>query len=127
MLNQSGITSVKGMTKKSIVIDNKLMFATSCMIADTGVLAGGDGKKIVKAGTPLKGDLTNRATALKVATAAEDAVVGIAEFDVDVTNGNANGACIVFGFIDESKLDSDVVEKITTVTKAKLPLITFIK
>lgn len=127
MLNQGGITKVTGMTKKSIVIDNKLMFATSCMIANTGVSAGDGGRKIVKAGTPLKGDVTNRETAFEVATTSTDNVVGIAEFDVDVTDGNANGACILFGFIDESKLDSDVTEKITTVTKAKLPMITFIK
>lgn len=133
MLNQSGIEKVTGMTKKSIIIDNKLMFATSCVIANAGVTAGGDGKKIVKAGTPLKGSLKARNTAFTVAKKDDTGIVGILETDVDVTKGNANGACIVFGFIDESKLDSSVVTLLDTTntdsTKIRdhLAMITFIK
>lgn len=133
MLNQSGIERVTGMVRKSIVIDNKLMFATSCMVANTEVSPGEDGKKIVKAGTPLKGDLKNRGTAFTVAKKDDTGIVGILETDVDVTKGNANAACIVFGFIDESKLDNSVVTLLDTANtdsskiRDKLPLITFIK
>ena len=132
MLNQSGITKTSGLARKTILIDTQLFFALPCMIAATGVTAGSDGKKIVKAGTPLKGSLLNRDEVFTVG-AKDDAVVGIAEHDVDVTAGTANGGIIVFGFIDESKLDTDVVALLdtantdTTKLRDKLTKITFCK
>ena len=132
MLNQSGITKTSGLARKTILIDTQLFFALPCMIAATGVTAGSDGKKIVKAGTPLKGSLLNRDEAFTVG-AKDDVVVGIAEHDVDVTAGTANGGIIVFGFIDESKLDTDVVALLdtantdTTKLRDKLTKITFCK
>ncbi len=132
MLNQSGITKTSGLSRKTILIDTQLLFALPCMIANTGVTAGTDGKKIVKAGTPLVGSLTDRDTAFTVG-AKDAAVVGIAEHDVDVTAGTANGAVIVFGFIDESKLDADVVTLLDTANtdnsklRDKLAKITFCK
>ena len=132
MLNQSGITKTSGLARKTILIDTQLFFALPCMIAATGVTAGSDGKKIVKAGTPLKGSLLNRDEVFTVG-AKDDAVVGIAEHDVDVTAGAANGGIIVFGFIDESKLDTDVVALLdtantdTTKLRDKLTKITFCK
>lgn len=135
MLNQSDVTKTSGLARKTILIDTQLFFALPCMIAATGVKAGSDGKKIVKAGTPLKGSLLNRDEAFTVGANddADDAVVGIAEHDVDVTAGTANGGIIVFGFIDESKLDTDVVELLdtantdTTKLRDKLTKITFCK
>lgn len=132
MLNQSGITKTSGLARKTILIDTQLFFALPCMIAATGVKVGSDGKKIVKAGTPLNGSLLDRDKAFTVGIK-DDAVVGIAEHDVDVTAGTANGGIIVFGFIDESKLDADVVEMLdienTDLTKLrdKLTKITFCK
>ena len=102
------------------------------MIAATGVTAGSDGKKIVKAGTPLKGSLLNRDEAFTVGVK-DDAVVGIAEHDVDVTAGPANGGIIIFGFIDEDKLDASVVALLDTANtdssklRDKLTHITFCK
>lgn len=132
MLNQSGVTKTTGMARKTILFDTQLMFALPVMISNSGVSAGQDGKKIVKAGTPLKGSLLNRDEAFTVG-AKDDAVVGIAEHDVDVTSGTANGGIIVFGFIDESKLDTDVVALLNTVNtdttklRDKLTKITFCK
>lgn len=132
MLNQSGVTKTTGMARKTILFDTQLMFALPVMISNSGVSAGQDGKKIVKAGTPLKGSLLNRDEAFTVG-AKDDAVVGIAEHDVDVTSGTANGGIIVFGFIDESKLDTDVVTLLNTVNtdttklRDKLTKITFCK
>lgn len=125
MLNQSGITKTVGATRKTMLYDTQLFFSLSCMIANTGV-ADADGKKIVKAGTPLKGDLSNRDVAFTVA-GAEDTPVGIAMHDVDVTKGTMNGAVLVFGFVDEDKLDATVTTMLTTEMKAKLPKITFCK
>lgn len=132
MLNQSGITKTSGLARKTILIDTQLFFALPCMIAATGVEARSDGKKIVKAGTPLKGSLLSRDEVFTVGVK-DDAVVGIAEHDVDVTAGTANGGIIVFGFIDESKLDTDVVALLDTANtdstklRDKLAKITFCK
>lgn len=132
MLNQSGITKTSGLTRNTILFDTQLFFALPCMIAATGVEAGSDGRKIVKAGTPLKGSLLNRDEAFTVG-AKDDAVVGIVEHDVDVTAGTANGGVIIFGFIDEDKLDASVVTLLDTENtdksklRDKLTKITFCK
>lgn len=132
MLNQSGVTKTTGLSRKTILYSTKLFLALSVIISNAGVEADASGKKIVKAGTPLKGSLLNRDEAFTVG-AKDDAVVGIAEHDVDVTAGTANGGIIVFGFIDESKLDTDVVALLdtantdTTKLRDKLTKITFCK
>ena len=132
MLNQTGVTKTTGLSRKTILYDTKLLFTLSVIISNAGVEADSEGKKIVKAGTPLKGSLLNRDEAFTVG-AKDDAVVGIAEHDVDVTAGTANGGIIVFGFIDESKLDTDVVTLLNTVNtdttklRDKLTKITFCK
>ena len=123
MLNQSGIQKVSAGTRKTILYDTKLFFALSCKVSDSGVTAV-DGKKIVKAGTPLAGNPNARDTAFTVATGASD-VICILEHDVDVTEGEANGSALFFGFIDQSKLDSTVVTKLTAEVKKALPMIKF--
>lgn len=127
MLNQSGVTKTTGLARKTILFDTQLMFALPVIISDSGISAGSDGKKIVKAGTPLTGDLTNRDTAFTAVTGGTGSAVGILEHDVDVTAGNANGACLTFGFIDVDKLDSDVVSMLSTEIKGKLTGIQFVK
>lgn len=123
MLNQSGVTKTSAGTRKTILYDTKLFFALSIKVSDSGVELK-DGKKIVKAGTILAGDKNDRDTAFTVATGKTD-VVAILEHDVDVTSGEANGSAIFFGFIDESKLDNDVKEKLTTDVKSAIPAIQF--
>ena len=34
--------------------------------------------------------------------------------DVDVTDGNANGTALIFGFVNVNRVDSDVATAITT-------------
>lgn len=121
MLNQSGITKTSYGTPKTLLANSTMRHAVSCIIANTGVIAGDGGKKIVKAGTPLKGDLTNPNTPFTTAGAG-DTPIGVCQTDVDVTNGNANGSCLVFGFIRKSAMDSATQEAFAAV-KAKLPLI----
>lgn len=119
--------------------------AIPIMISASGIVADSDGKKIVKAGTPLTGNLTNRSTAFTKAstteatdgtlvvpsgggtvvlpTEAKSNAVGILLYDVDVTHGNAPGSLVIFGFIDEAKLP----EAIGNEVKAALKMITFLK
>ena len=74
-------------------------------------------KKIVKAGTPIKVDLMNlKNVAVKAdGTTAMNAVV---LHDVDVTDGNANGTALIFGFVNVNRVDSDVATAITTAVGA---------
>lgn len=125
MLNQTGITKVSGTTRKTILIAPELAFSLSCKIANTGVVAGEDGRKLVLAGTPLKGDLEARDTEFTVAQSGETPV-GIVLHDVDVTKGTANSQVVIFGFVDTSKLESSVVEALADM-REKLPKITFVK
>lgn len=131
MLNQSGVRTVVGTTRKTILVDEMNSTAFSCKIANTGVTAVG-GKKIVKAGTPLAGSLLTRDTAFTVAADSGEQpktsnAVGVLLHDVDVTGGTANGQVLVFGFVDVSKLESDVVTKLTDAAKANMKMIQFVK
>lgn len=136
MLNQTGVKTTHGTTRKTILVDELNSTALSCMVANTGVTADSTtGKKIVKAGTPLAGSLLARGTAFTVAKdttgsdgapATSDAV-GILLHDVDVTAGTANAQVVIFGFIDVSKLDSDVVTKLTDAAKSNMKMIQFVK
>lgn len=125
MLNQSGIKKTSATTRKTILIAPELAFSMSCMVANTGVDAGEDGKKIVKAGTPLAGDLMARDTEFTVA-GTEDTPVGILLHDVDVTEGTANAQVVVFGFVDVTKLEEEVATVLVGAT-SKLPKITLVK
>lgn len=124
MLNQTGISKVSATTRKTILVDEMNSTAFSCIVSNTGVTEV-DGKKIIKAGTPVKGSLVARDTAFQVS--ADENAVGIILHDVDVTKGNANSQVVVFGFIDISKLDSDVQAMITSDVKDALKMIQFVK
>lgn len=66
MLNQTGIKKVSGTTRKTILVDERNSTAFSVVVANDGVEAGSDGKKIIKAGTPVYGSLMARNTAFKL-------------------------------------------------------------
>lgn len=115
MLNQTGFETKSYNTRKTILIDPQNSTALSCMVSDTGVTAGADGKKIVYAGTPVYGDKLKRNTPFTVSAPSGQTgakPVGVILHDVDVTNGPANSQFVIFGTID--------VSKITTTTAVKL-------
>lgn len=130
MLNQTGIK------KTSAVSTNQILFATTpqmsvgVVVANTGITAGADGKKIIKAGTPIHGDLTARTTAFTKETTSTGTsnATAILLHDVDVTSGNANATALVFGFVDLNKLDTATAGLITSEVKTALKgNVTFIK
>lgn len=129
MLNQSTISTEQGATRKTILVDELNSTAFSCKVANTGISADSDGKKIAKAGTPLTGNLTARGTAFVKAstTSGVSNAVGILLHDVDVTDGTKNAQVVVFGFIDLNKLESDVQELVTAEVKTALRMIQFVK
>lgn len=125
MLNQSDVVTRVGTTRKTILVDELNSTALSCMVTNTGVEADSEGKKIVKAGTPVAGDLKARDTAFTVAADGTNAV-GVILHDVDVTKGTANSQVVIDGTIDVSKLESDVVTMVNAAA-SKLPTIKFVK
>lgn len=125
MLNQSKVTIESGVATRNILVDLNNTTSVSCKVANTGVSADASGKKIVKAGTPVKGSLTARDTDFTVAVDGEDAV-GVILHDVDVTEGTANSQVVVSGLIDLTKVDTDVAEMLTA-AEANLKMIQLVK
>lgn len=129
MLNQTSVKRYSGTTRKTILVDELNSTAFSIVVSNTGVEPGADGRKIIKAGTPVTGSLTERNTAFTVAkdSGGNNNAVGVILHDVDVTEGEANSQVVVFGFIDISKLESDVVALITEAAKKSMRMIQFVK
>lgn len=127
MLNRSGISKTTMTAPRQILANVELQSSVGCIVPQAlGVEVGG--KKIAKAGTPIEVDLMDLQTAAVKAdgTTAMNAVL---LHDVDVTNGNANGTALIFGFVNVNRVESDVATAITTavgVTGASKQ-ITFIK
>lgn len=97
--------------------------AITVNVSATGVSAGADGRKIVRAGTVIGGGViadptTDAVAADGVSVAAE----GILYHDVDVTDGVSVGTMIIRGVIDGAKLPAEV----TPVQKAQLKNIVII-
>lgn len=117
MFNQSGITKTTGAAPVQILANVELQYSMGVVVSQA---AGKDinGKKIVKAGTPLTGSLDARATAFTAAGEAN--AVGVLLHDVDVTNGNANGTLLLFGFVNTNRLDSATKALITAGVKTAL-------
>lgn len=78
----------------------------ACVVSATGVSANADGKKIVKAGTPIP---ANDGTAL-----------GVLLHDVDVTQGDAPGTYVYEGVLDPAKLTANGIT-LTAAAKAAMP------
>ena len=72
MLNQSTFVKESGVTRKVILVDELNSTALSCKVANTGMDADSDGKKIAKAGTPLYGSIENREAAFTTSSSATD-------------------------------------------------------
>lgn len=125
MLNQTEFKTVSATTRKIILVDEKNSTAVSCKVANTGIDADDNGKKIAKAGTPLAGDLTQRGIAFTVAGNSTPSCVLL--HDVDVTEGTKNAQAVIFGTVDLSKLESDVQSLITSSVKSALKMVQFIK
>ena len=102
---------------------NQILFNTDpqvsvgIKVSDSGISAGADGRKIVKAGTPMAGSLEARGTAF---TKASEGVVGVLLHDVDVTDNDANATLLIWGFVNLSRVDSTTASKITANRKTEL-------
>lgn len=127
MLNRSGITKTSLAATKQILANVDLQSSVGCIVPQTlGVAVGS--KKIAKAGTPIKINLMNLQTAA-VKADGTTALNAVLLHDVDVTDGNANGTALIFGFVNVNRVDSDVATAITTAVAADgvSQMITFMK
>lgn len=113
MLNKSGITTVKAAGPVQILANVELQSSVGCIVPEgIGVTVGG--RKIARAGYPIKVDLSNLKTAAVGADDSTNAMNAVLLHDVDVTHGNANGTALIFGFVNLNRVDSTTQGKITT-------------
>lgn len=123
----AAVNSVKSLefgNDKQILVAPELAFTIGCLVTSTGISANAEGKKIIKAGTPVGGGdvLVNRQTVL---VKNSENPVGVLLHDVDVTAGQENATLVVEGIVDIEKLDADVKSLVES-AKAKLTKVTFI-
>lgn len=83
-------------------------FQVGVLVTNTGVSADTNGRKIIKAGTPVGATtsvLKTRSTVLSVTNDSTNGAnsQGVLRHDVDVTGGTTNATLIVRGEIDSSK------------------------
>lgn len=127
MLNKTGITKVSATTVDQILLNTELQYSVGVVVNNSSAVAGADGRKVIKAGTPMVGDLDARATAMTPAKGSSgETVVGVLLHDVDITGGAANGTLLIFGFVNTNRIDSTTKSLITSTVKSALPMIKFI-
>lgn len=120
MLNRSGITKETAVAPSQILFNVQNQMSVGVIVDETVGTAGEDGRKIVKAGTPLNGDLTARGTAFVAAKDTSNPAVGVLLHDVDVTDGDANGTLLIWGFVNLNRMDSTTAGLITATRKTEL-------
>ncbi len=137
MLNRSGITSTTMTAPVQILANVDLQSSVGCVVAQSAGITVGN-KTIVKAGTPVTGNLDALTTAFTAAATAstkigatdeatsvdvkadKSNVVGIILHDVDVTAGAANATLLLFGFVNKNRIDTTTKAKITAEVQAAL-------
>lgn len=112
MYNQSGIHKVSGVPRTQILFNVQNQMSVSIKLGKNfaGVTTE-NGRKIVKAGTPLTGDLTKRSTPFTAASGND--AVGVLLHDVDVTEYDANGSLLIWGFVNLDRVDATTKGKLT--------------
>lgn len=110
MLNKSGITKTDYTAPKQILADPSLQFSVGCLVPTSVV----DSATTAKAGTPIYVDLNNINTACKKVNNSTVFANAVLLHDVDLSNGQANGTALIFGFIDLSKVDTTTQTSLKT-------------
>lgn len=121
MLNRTGITKVTGAAPTQILfnVDNQMSVSIKVSKNVTGTVTE-NGRKILKAGTPLNGDLTARGTAFVNAVDNSKPAVGVLLHDVDVTDTDANGSLLIWGFVNLSRLSTGATTLLTATRQTEL-------
>lgn len=120
MLNRSGIKKEVGGAPTQILFNVQNQMAVSILVNKTIASAVTEnGRKIIKAGTPLAGNLEARGTAF-TAVGENAPAVGILLHDVDVTDADANGSLLIWGFVNLNRIDNTTAALITATVKTSL-------
>lgn len=135
MLNRDGIRKTIYGAPRQILANVEHQYSVGCIVpASMGSTTATNGVKLVKAGTPININLSDTNAAVKAPAAADTGTTAVPMnavllHDVDVTNGDANGTALIFGFVNLNRLETDVVTKITTAQgiTGTSPLLTFVK
>lgn len=120
MFNRPGIKKETLAAPQQILFNVQNQMSVSVLVDSTMASVTVDGRKVVKAGTPLSGDLATRGTAFKAAVDTSAPAVGVLLHDVDITDGNANGTLLIWGFVNLDRLDSATAGLITATRKTEL-------
>ena len=120
MLNRPGIKKETLAAPQQILFNVQNQMSVSILVDKSMASVTVDGRKVVKAGTPLSGDLTARGTAFKAAADSTAPAVGVLLHDVDITDNNANGTLLIWGFVNLDRLDSSTAALITATRKTEL-------
>ena len=118
MFNHTKISHVSGAAPVQILFNVQHQMSVGVMVDSTMAFVTKNGRKIVKAGTPLAGDLAARGAAFKAAGTTD--AVGVLLHDVDITDGNANGSLLIWGFVNLDRLESDTQALVTSGVKTAL-------
>lgn len=116
MLNRDGVTRNTYAAPIQILANVEHQYSVGCIVPQSigvNVTANGKTYKIAKAGTPININLKNINAAVTAATTTCNAVL---LHNVDVTDGAANGAALVWGFVNENRCESDVVTLLDAIT-----------
>lgn len=121
MLNKPGIQKVSATSANQILFNVQHQVSVGIKLAKNDSNAQTiDGRKIVKAGTPLNGDLKARDTAFVKAVDSTKPAVGVLLHDVDVTDSDANATLLIFGFVNMNRLDTTTAGLITATRETEL-------
>lgn len=120
MFNRPGIKKETLAAPQQILFNVQNQMSVPILVDKTMASVTVDGRKVVKAGTPLSGDLTARGTAFKAAVDSTAPAVGVLLHDVDITDNNANGTLLIWGFVNLDRLDSATAALITATRKTEL-------
>lgn len=114
-----------GVEKHILIANNSYLVTLPALVSNSGVDADSDGRKILKAGTPLAGTITARGTAFTKTNG--NTAKAILLHDVDVTDGNGNATIILAGCVDKLKVDETTRALITDNVVNALPRIIFVE
>ena len=114
-----------GVEKHILIANNSYLVTLPALVSNSGVDADSDGRKILRAGTPLAGTITARGTAFTKTNG--NTARAILLHDVDVTNGNGNATIILAGCVDKLKVDETTRALITDNVVNALPRIIFVE
>lgn len=121
MFNKPGIKVEKAVSPVQILFNVQNQMSVGIKLGkNSNAAVSVDGRKIIKAGTPLNGDLKARTTAFVKAVDTTNPAVGVLLHDVDVTDSDANGTLLIWGFVNLSRLDTTTAGLITSTRETEL-------